>query len=141
LRKLNPDDFKNLFACANLNIVIPFIRSKIYRFTRESSEKSTIDYADEITLKHEINDIIVTHLSLPVISNQAHDSRPWLKSVVNRLRTNKPVNPTFYFDYISEQYKASENSLKQILFHLISIRRLDFLLPMPLKKSGMLLSA
>jgi len=61
LRKLNPDDFKNLFACANLNIVIPFIRSKIYRFTRESSEKSTIDYADEITLKHEINDIIVTH--------------------------------------------------------------------------------
>ncbi|EPO0504973.1 hypothetical protein ACT5LU_006557, partial [Pseudomonas aeruginosa] len=110
LRKLNPDDFKNLFACANLNIVIPFIRSKIYRFTRESSEKSTIDYADEITLKHEINDIIVTHLSLPVISNQAHDSRPWLKSVVNRLKTNKPVNPTFYFDYISEQYKASENA-------------------------------
>jgi hypothetical protein len=109
LRKLNPVDFKNLFACANLNIVIPFIRSKIYRFTRESSEKSSIDYADEATLKHEINDIIVTHLSLPVISNQTHDSRSWLASVINRLQTNKPVNPTFYFDCISEQYKASEN--------------------------------
>ncbi|MBA6144365.1 hypothetical protein H4B97_18140 [Pseudomonas juntendi] len=109
LRNQNRKDLQNLNACANLNIVIPFIRSKIYSFIRESEHQSKVDYTDETALAHEIKDIIVTHLSLPIVANQPDDSRSWLSSVINRLKCKKPIHPTFYVDYLTEKYQALTN--------------------------------
>ena len=108
--KIKNEDFKNLFACANLNIVFPFIHNDIYSFTRKSEHESYIDYFDKDTEDHELTDVILTNLSLPAITQLERSPKTLFEKIFYRLDSKRPINPTAYFDYISKMYANSQDA-------------------------------
>ncbi|MCE5988810.1 MULTISPECIES: hypothetical protein [unclassified Pseudomonas] len=107
---IKQEDFKNLFACANLNIVFPFIHNKIYSFTRKSENESFIDYFDQAAEDHELTDIILTNLSLPAVTRLERSPKTLLDKIVYRLKSKRSIDPTAYYDYISKMYSSSQSA-------------------------------
>lgn len=104
------EDFKNLFSCANLNIVFPFIHNKIYSFTRKGETESYVDYFSRDAEDHELNDIILTHLSLPTVTKLERSPKTLFDKMLYRLESKRPINPTAYYEYILKMYSNSESA-------------------------------
>ncbi|WP_207868315.1 hypothetical protein [Pseudomonas sp. 58(2021)] len=107
---IKQEDFNNLFACANLNIVFPFIHNKIYSFTRKSENESFVDYSDQETESHELTDIILTNLSLPAVTRLERSPKTLFDKIIYRLKSKRSIDPTAYFEYISRMYCDSQNA-------------------------------
>ena len=108
--KIKPEDFKNLFACANLNIVFPFIHNDIYSFTRKNEHESYVDYFDQDAEDHELTDIILTNLSLPTVTQLERSPKTIFSKIFYRLDSKRSINPTAYFDYISKMYSNAQDA-------------------------------
>lgn len=108
--QIQREDFKNLFACANLNIVFPFLHSGIYNFNRTSDTECHIDYRDKKTEEHELSDAIVTQLSLPAIPALKRSPRTLFDRILKRLKKEESVNPINFYEYISTMYSCPENA-------------------------------
>lgn len=110
LYKIQREDFKKLFECANLNIIFPFLHSGIYSFSRTSETECLIDYRDKKTEDHELSDIIVTQLSLPAIPPLKRSPKTLFERILKRLKQGKPIQPFLFHEYIAEMYSHPENS-------------------------------
>ncbi|MGN9500604.1 hypothetical protein ACTMQS_10510 [Pseudomonas syringae pv. aptata] len=108
--EIKPEDFKHLFACANLNIVFPFIRHEIYSLTQNSETESYIDYTSKNAETHELNDIIVTQLSLPAIPPLKRSPKTLIENIRHRLIRGESMEPLGYRDYIAAMYTNPENT-------------------------------
>lgn len=104
---IDQDDFRLLFACANLNIVLPFVYSGVYSFMRLNAHQSEIDYADESSLEFELNDVLLTQISLPRVAPIERSPKDLYDSVRWRLQAKKPFQPICYEEYISKMYERS----------------------------------
>lgn len=104
---ISPNDFKMLYACANLNIVLPFVHSGIYSFKRRSECESDINYADDSVLEFELNDALLTQMSLPQVLNIDRSPKDLHESVRTRLNTERSFQPIRYEEYISKMYERS----------------------------------
>ena len=108
--EINQEDFKHLFACANLNIVFPFIRHKIYSLTQEGETESYIDYTSKDAETHELNDIIVTQLSLPAIPALERSPKTLAENIRHRLIRGESMDPLAYREYIAAMYTNPTNT-------------------------------
>ncbi|MFG0755446.1 hypothetical protein ACF8O8_21970 [Pseudomonas sp. TYF_14] len=108
--EIEQKDFNHLFACANLNIVFPFIRHKIYSLTQKSETESFIDYTSKDAETHELNDIIVTQLSLPAIPPLERSPKTLAESIKRRLVRGESVEPLAYRGYIADMYTNPKNT-------------------------------
>ena len=104
------EDFRDLFACANLNIVFPFIHSGIYNFSRKDEQTSLIDYFDKATEDHELHEIMLTQLSLPSITRLQRSPKTIFKKILSNLKHEKTFDPEDYLEYISSMYSESQDA-------------------------------
>lgn len=101
---IDREKFRLLYACANLNLVFPFVHSGVYSFLRVNEAESRIDYTDDHSLDSELKDIILTELSLPMLRNIKTDLNSILGSVTRRLRYRKSIQPCCYETYIQNMF-------------------------------------
>lgn len=104
-------DFRSLMECANLNIVFPFIHSRLYTLIRTSENESHLDYASEEIADLEIRDVVITNLSIPRISRlNSVEDRDFFISALRRIKKNEPINVTKCRNRISKLYSSISHS-------------------------------
>ncbi len=113
IRALDPA-FIRLMACANLNLVFPYIHSEIYRFERIDQNTSAVNYFSKEAGRIEVQDAVLTNLSISFIPQVKVDGlKQHMEAVKRRLDRREAIQVLAGRCYIEQIYEAHLDSYNE----------------------------